>query len=150
MINRDTTASVLKKCIETLEQKQSVQKVDYTSIITKKWTSQNQYDFSVDTTAGQIRKFILTVASVSGDKMLLTLDWWYSINNADVINNFVFSQGSQPSVDVSFIELPMIDNSYQFSFVLRHNQYDTDNLTSYFKFAFTGTDDITWNMTEVA
>ena len=149
MINKETITSILKGCIETLENRQTKQVVDYTSIVTKKQNSASSYDYAITTNPGDQKKYLLTVTPNGGKNALITLDWWYSINNTNVVGNPVIFPGNRPSVMVSFIELPMLNTQFRYSFSLDHNSNDTSQLTSYFKFVFTGTDDITWTMTQM-
>ena len=149
MINKETITSILKGCIETLENRQTKQVVDYTSIVTKKQNLASGYDYAITTNAGDRKKYLLTATPNGGKNALITLDWWYSIDNTNVIGNPVMFAGNRPSVMTSFVELPIVNAQYRYSFLLDHSQYDTTQHTSYFKFVFTGSDDVTWTMTQM-
>lgn len=122
------------------------QPTDYTSIISKKSISTNQYDFSVATTSGQSKKYLIEVTPASGKLQMMNFKMWYSFN-ADVLNNIVFGVGFGLPVTVKLLEKLPVSNKYQFELLVIHS--DPAPLTTYFKFMIEGTDNFTYTITQI-
>lgn len=146
MVELETLQSRLKKIETEIRARITEQPTNYLSIVSKKYISTNQYDFSVATSGTQQKRYLIEITSASGKLQMMNFKMWYSFNQ-DVLNNIVFGVGFGLPVTVKILEKLPVNNKYQFELLVIHS--DPDPLTTYFKFMIEGTDDFTYTITQI-
>lgn len=113
--------------------------------------SGNQNDYAVTVTYNQVRRFRLRFTyATARKKAILQLSFFYSINQPNVMSNYVPPWASGPLLQ-AHVEKQIPTDTYQDWIFSIHNQPFADNgtLTAYTKFFFAGTDTGTFTITEI-
>lgn len=146
---RETIYSILKRCIGTLEQLQTAQSLNNKSVRSKTTYSANQYDHHVYMTATE-EIWRLSATPKSGKLSLIDMKYWFRVNNSNVMANPQQPTPTAPEVSVKYVQNRPTGATFTWDFLLM------SNLTGfppphnvYFKFMFSGTDDVTWTMTKL-
>lgn len=146
---QDTIYSVLKRCIETLEQLQTAQSLDNQSVRSKTTYSSNQYDYLVSQTA-TIEVWRLSVTPNSGKLSLIDMKHWFRVDNPDVMASPQQPTSTAPIVTVKYVQNRPTGATLSWDFKILSNLYGFPPPHNvYFKFMFSGTDDVTWTMVKL-
>lgn len=146
---QETIYSILKRCIDTLEQLQTAQSLNSQSVRSKTTYSSNQYDYLVYQTA-TIERWRLSVTPNSGKLSLIDMKYWFRLGSPDVM-----ASPQQPTPTASVVTVKYVQNrptgtTLSWDFKIMSN---LDGLPPphnvYFKFMFSGTDDVTWTMVKL-
>ena len=146
---QDTPYSILKRCIDTLEQLQTAQGLNNLSVRSKTKYSSNQYDYLVTQTA-TIERWRLSVTPNSGKLSLIDMKHWFRVDNSDVM-----ASPQQPSATAPVVTVKYVQNkptsatlTWDFKIISNLSGYPPPH-NVYFKFMFSGTDDVTWTMVKL-
>ena len=146
---QETIYSILKRCIDTLEQLQTIQSLDNKSVRSKTTYSTNQYDYQVYMTATQ-EIWRLSVTPNSGKLSLIDMKHWFRVNNSDVMANPQQPTPTAPEVSVKYLQNQPNGATFTWDFLLMSNIAGLPPPHNvYFKFMFSSTDDVTWTMTKL-
>lgn len=146
MIDRQTLEGKLSYIKTSLETIRGLQTVDYGSVRSRRTISGNSSDWSVVTTAGQVKNYLMTIASVSGENALIDFTYWFRYNNSAVLADPVVGVSVGLPVEVFFLQKAPTLGEQQWLITLRHDPGEAASFTTYFKFMFDGTDDVTWDI----
>lgn len=142
MITQDTTPTILKQDIETLENIQGRQPLFYDSVISRTSKSANQYDFSLAIPANYtFQTFILSAAPISGQMSIIRLQYFYTWDTPDVMPN-AYNHTNAPGIILQNISLPPIGSTLRWGFAA---QGDGVAHTLYVKVQFISTDEVIWS-----
>ena len=146
---QDTIYSILKRCIDTLEQLQTAQSLNNKSVRSKTTYSANQYDHHVYMTAKQ-EIWRLSATPKSGKLSLIDMKYWFMVNNSNVMANPQQPTPTAPEVSVKYVQNRPTGATFTWDFLLMSNLAGLPPPHNvYFKFMFSGTDDVTWTMTKL-
>ena len=146
---QETIYSILKRCIDTLEQLQTVQSLNNLSVRSKTTYSTNQYDYLVNQTA-TVERWRLSVTPNSGKLSLIDMKHWFRLNNPDVMASPQQPSGTAPIVTVKYVQNRPTGATFTWDFKIMSNLAGFPPPHNvYFKFMFSGTDDVTWTMTKL-
>lgn len=142
MISQDNIIDRVKRVKNELENISSTKIFDHQSVVTRNsWFGDSSYDVSVSIAGGFTSRFYkLTATTASGQPALLSFAEFYRFDNPNVMASPYYRQ-NMPLVAVSRLDHAPVGNVYEWSYALNS---DVDPHTVYFKFLFTGTDDVTW------
>ena len=146
---QETIYSILKRCIDTLEQLQTVQSLNNKSVRSKTTYSSNQYDYLVYQTA-TVERWRLSVTPNSGKLSLIDMKHWFRTDNPNVMASPQQPTSTAPVVTVKYVQNKPTSATLTWDFKIIIN---LDGLPPphnvYLKFMFSGTDDVTWTMTKL-
>lgn len=146
---QDTIYSILKRCIDTLEQLQTAQGLNNQSVRSKTTYSSNQYDYLVYQTA-TVERWRLSVTPNSGKLSLIDMKHWFRVDSQDVMASPQQPTSTAPVVTVKYVQNKPTSATLTWDFKIISN---LDGLPPphnvYFKFMFSGTDDVTWTMVKL-
>lgn len=146
---QDTIYSILKRCIDTLEQLQTVQSINNQSVRSKTTYSSNQYDHLVNQTA-TVERWRLSVTPNSGKLSLIDMKHWFRVDNSNVMANPQQPTPTAPIVTVKYVQKRPTGATFSWDFKIISNLSGFPPPHNvYFKFMFSGTDDVIWTMVKL-
>lgn len=142
MRSQDSIVSRLKYVRNELENLSATKVFDHQSVVTKNtWFDDSTYDVSVSIAGDFTSRFYkLTATTASGKPALLSFAEFYRFDNPNVMASPYYQQ-NMPLVTIDRLDHAPNGNVYEWSYALNS---DVDPHTVYFKFLFTGTDEVTW------
>ena len=146
---RETIYSILKQCIDTLEQLQTVQGINNQSVRSKTTYYSNKYDYLVNQTA-TVERWRLSVTPNSGKLSFIDMKHWFRVNDSNVMANPQQPTPTAPTVTVKYVQNKPTGATFTWDFKIISNLAGLPPPHSvYFKFMFSSTDDVTWTMTKL-
>ena len=146
---RETIYSTLKRCIDTLEQLQTEQGLNNQSVRSKTTYSNSQYDYLVHQTETK-EMWRLSATPKSGKLSLIDMKYWFRVDNPDVMADPQQPTPFAPTVTVKYVQNRPTGATFSWDFKIMSNlngfppPHDV-----YFKFMFSGTDDVNWTMVKL-
>lgn len=147
-IDLDSVKPVMQEIDTSIRELKSAQRIGGDSVLGYLNYSGLSSDYSIAVSGGHLRRFILTYTfSRASAGAVIDLFFYYSVGNADVMNNMVSPQTNIP--DIYMFKQPLVPTPTSKQWSLTFKNLTGSPRTAYMKFIFSGTDTGSWTMTEV-
>lgn len=152
MRESDNVESFIKESELFIQEIKVKQQVGSQNILHRTSSSDNPYDLMVYM-AQELRKFqVEFFYDTAQNGALIYYDFYYRIDNPNVMEDPVLETGFSPAIDVSVHNVtPDLPNKSIFEILVFNGSWSITGIpyTAYIKFYFNGTDTGTWSVQEI-